>query len=252
MKHSFGLGLAILTLIGATLHCSAANLTFADTAELESGHGVLGKHRDNLGLNKLPANKRLQIKGVDRWNSWIVRMFTPAEDAVQSFEAVMDLSHPFIRMALHYQDSDSAVYTLDGDSFEGGSSLDRLYVGPMRDYLTWNLRLPLHENLQYHGKRTLDEREYLAFFHASGDLDNPAADHYRIYLDARNLEVRLIHFTLRELAESYSGWIHYSDYRSVDGVRIPHFIAIQDGPSVESADGQNYVHRIEVQSAYWL
>ncbi len=252
MKRPYFLALAILTLLGASLQCSAANLTFAGTPDPNSGHGVLGKHRDNLGLNKIIADKKLRITGLDRWNSRVVRWFTPADDSVQSFEATMGLSNPFIRMALHYQGSESAVYTLDGDSFEGGSNLDRLYIGPMRDYMTWTLRLPMREDLQYHGKRTLNEHEYFTFFLASGDLHDPATDHYRIYLDARNLEVRLIQFTLRELAESYSGWIHYSDYRSVDGIRIPFLISIQESPAISGADEQQYVHRIEVKSAQWI
>ncbi len=252
MKFPYYLGIAILTLIGASLQCSAANLTFAGTPDPNSGHGILGKHRDNLGLNKISTKKQLRIAGVDRWNSWLVRWFTPADDAVQSFEAAMGLSDSWIRMTLHNQGSESAVYTLDGDSFVGGSNLDRLYIGPMRDYMTWTLRLPLREDLQYHGKRTLNEHEYFTFFFASGDLNDPATDHYRIYLDARNLEVRLIQFTLRELAESYSGWIHYSDYRSVDGIRIPFLISIQESPAISGADEQQYVHRIEVKSAQWI
>jgi len=233
------------------LQCSAANLTFPEEPAPDSGRSILGKHRDNLGLNRVPVNSKLQIKGVDRWSSWLVRSFTPADDSVQSFEAVMGISDPFIRMVLRYEAGENAVYTLNGESFEGGSNLDRLYVGPMRDYMTWTLRLPLREDLQYHGKRILDEREYFTFFLASGELDDPATDHYRIYLDGRNLEVRLIHFTLRELTESYSGRIHYSDYRSVEGVRIPFSISIQDSSAISAAHEQEYVHRIEVEHAQW-
>lgn len=251
MKRSLSHALFILA-FGASLQCSAANLTFIGTPDLDSGPSILEKHRDNLGLHKIPRNKNLKITGLDRWDSWLVRWFTPADDPVQSFEAAMGISNPFIRMTLHYQGTDSAVYTLDGDSFRGGSNLDRLYVGPMRDYMTWTLRLPMRQDLQYHGKQTLDEREYFTFFLASGELDDPTTDHYRIYLDHRNLEVRLIQFTLRELAESYSGWIYYSDYRSVDGVRVPFAISIQETPEVSVADEEEYVHRIEVERAQWV
>lgn len=106
--------------------------------------------------------------------------------------------------------------------------------------------MPFEKHLNYHGKQTLQGEEYFTFFLSSGNPADPQGDQYRLYLSTDNLRIRFIQLTLRDLADSYSGWIHYSNYESIEGIRIPFQISIQDSPSLDSNE---YVHRIELQYA---
>ena len=106
--------------------------------------------------------------------------------------------------------------------------------------------MPFEKHLIYHGKQTLQGEEYFTFFLSSSSPADRKGDQYRLYLSTDNLRIRFIQFTLRDLADSYSGWIHYSNYVSIEGIRIPFQISIQDSPSLDSNE---YVHRIELQDA---
>lgn len=252
------------------LSCSTADLRFSQEASLdpEQGQRIVAEYNVRMGLEGIRESTLLEFEGVDRWNSWLVRQFTPVERAVQPFRARLSLKRPY--MDLELEGKPSIVLGLEDGKVSTGSGLDRLYVKPTRDYLSWPLRLmssadpsgprpgtveskedqatshPSHENAAhypvFHGKKRVADKEYLAFF-LRIPSPNGATDDLRIYLDTESLEMRFIHFTLRELSDSYSGWILYRDYRSIDGIRIPHEISIQDAPDPASSD---FVHRLEI------
>lgn len=197
-----------------------------------------------MGLDRLP--RALQYSGLDRWNSWLVRQFTPVDNAEQRFAALVALSEVYIKIGFENESREiEETIELSPDGISTDSSLDRLYVGPTRDYLTWPLRLSAEHELQYVGAQELPDGRYHAFFATTAPDENEPGDQYRIYLDQENLEIRYIQFTLRALAESYTGWIHYSDYRELDGVKIPYRISIQDAGKPMPED---YIHRLEIDS----
>lgn len=97
----------------------------------------------------------------------------------------------------------------------------------------------------YAGQETIDGQLFERVFFTWGSFeDNPSYDQYLLYIDAKTGRLEKGLFTVREKVKPFTSAVHYTNYRTIDGILVPHTITLNDGIRDPLED---YLHRIQIE-----
>lgn len=195
----------------------------------------------------------LILDGTDTWHSTLIRWLTPATERQQQFTAEFGPGGCDVRFRyrngkrlntlIGIDSNGTFVEDDDGRRYRSDKG-KRLYLLPLRRYVEWPVSLANSPLLAYVGTRQVAGNLYDVIFAATGIPGDPSVhDHYRIYINRTTGVVDYIAFTLRELMPSYSGALHYRDYRAVNGRQLPFYIGVAD-----TVDDDAFVHEFRFES----
>ncbi|MEM7372112.1 MAG: hypothetical protein AAF587_26075 [Bacteroidota bacterium] len=237
---------------------------------LKATHVAKGKHLlteawKAQGLDKLSAHEVYSFEGVDVWKGLLGKTgkVWPDNESRLSFKYAVGTF-------------DSQVSFLDGKrkgttaglqswryyEQEPGSTLN--FLDKNNERITFGLaayqyfvemvdRLRKAPIIQYAGMEELHNKEYETVFvtwkqtKPSKDLDQ-----YIVYIDPQSKQVDFVKFTIRENylhapgGKMTWGMIHYDDFRSIDGIRIPHRQSLYSFGVKK--DLEKYLHRMEIEN----
>ncbi len=89
--------------------------------------------------------------------------------------------------------------------------------------LPWRIREATY--VRYVGEETIDGRKRVTVFATWGDPGpQEAIDQYLVWIDAETHLVAGTRYTVRDMMGSVVGTMKYSDYRDVDGIKLPFVI----------------------------
>jgi hypothetical protein len=204
---------------------------------------------DPQGMYK--AGKELRAKGADIWNKPYLRWLTPLDENRQLFQAELNLCHQGITFTFLNGRQNGQTIGFDGRSYalvngrivyEKRSST-ALYLGPLQNYLEWHQTLIKNPTLQFAGVESIEGTDHWVLYAIEGNTQNTQHlaeyDQFLIYINVRTKQVAYVEFTLRELMKSYKGVVHYRDYRTVQGVRMPYWVGIAD--TILAPDFDHYI-----------
>jgi hypothetical protein len=192
--------------------------------------------------------KLLRVVGADIWNKPLFRWLTPLDENRQIFQAKLNIYHQGIVFTFLNGSKKGQVIGFDGRSY---SIADRqilyeertstaLYLGPLQSYLEWHQTLIRNPTLEFAGVEFISGTKHWVLYATEGDTQHLAEyDQFLIYVNGETKQVAFVEFTLRELMKSYKGVVHYRDYRTVQGVRMPHFVGIAG--TIEAPDYDHYL-----------
>lgn len=241
------------TILGA---CSAANikegLAQKSPADELSGARVLKLYDKFLEQAGFPHTRTGFVTGVDEWESWLVRQFTPVTESRQEFELVYGENKTEF-VFRNGEKKGQSVGTLagasakEGRTFSGREGQEKrhdkssvlMYVDPLRDYLLWPFRLREKKILEPAGERQWGGKKYTLVFASDQEKFSPEVDQYILWFDKDSGRLKYIEFTMRALMKSYRGALAY-EYDAETG--WPQTVYVRD-----AVGDEDYSHKIVVE-----
>lgn len=194
-----------------------------------------------------------ELTGKDQWNSWAIRQFTPIHEPEQFFKSRLDLRTLGHEIDLRTKDGTYETLGVDEDGrsyrriageieYEESKAI-RLYVSPMKNYFEWPFTLAKKTTILHAGEVQIEGVWYSKLFITDGDpAPREDADQYIVYINRNTLEIEKIQLTLRTMLESWSGVLHYADFRKVNGIVVAHKVTVTD-----EIDSEEYVHEYTIR-----
>ncbi len=205
----------------------------ADTVTLEEIQMQVLRQIDPSG--SYISGKVLRVVGADIWNKPLLRWLTPLDENRQIFQAELNIYHHGIAFTFLNGSKKGRVIGFDGRSYfiADGQIIYKertsaaLYLGPLQSYLEWHQTLIRNPTLEFAGVEFIDGTKHWVLYATKGEKQHLAEfDQFLIYVNGETKQVAFVEFTLRELMKSYKGVVHYRDYRTVQGARMPHWVGI--------------------------
>ena len=177
----------------------------------------------------------LRVVGTDIWNKPFLRWLTPLDENRQLFQAELNIYHQGIAFTFLNGSQKGRGIGFDGRSYsiaEGQITYEErtstaLYLGPLQNYLEWHQTLIRDSTLKFAGVEFIGGSKHWVLYATQGDTQHLAEyDQFLIYVSGETKQVAFVEFTLRDLMKSYKGVVHYRDYRTIQGVRMPYWIGI--------------------------
>jgi len=189
---------------------------------------------------------------IDYWNSSFVRFFTPIPESVQAMKAT--ISSNSTNMKLEFTDGryrgkilgieNGESYTIDkelGKVFSKDSEL-KLYLESLRIYILLPIIAHKFEKIYFIGNLGIGERSYSEIFATNGSwTPSKDFDQYKILIREDTGSIEFIHFTYRDVFDSYKGVLHYEDYTELNGRMIPFKISIKD-----DIIDNSFIHHLQI------
>jgi hypothetical protein len=190
----------------------------------------------------------IEFYGTDIWKSWFVWLFTPCTEMNQEFHTVMDSKTEDI--VYTYQNGrkkgesigikNGQEYSIiNGSESFSESSLIRMYLRPLFNYVYWSHRITNQKIQIYLGDTIISHSTYSRVYVSPVSELSDSQNQYIIYINKTTGNIDFIEFTLRELLRTYKGVLRYKSYRKIEGIPIPFEIEIAD--SITSTD---FVHKL--------
>ena len=179
--------------------------------------------------------KVLRTAGTDIWNKPILRWLTPLDENRQAFQAELDITHQGVEFTFRNGRKKGRVIGFDGRSYSEtdgqllyeARSSTALYLGSLQNYLEWHQTLIRNPTLEFAGIASIAGAKHWVLYATEGDTQHLSEyDQFLIYVNTDTKQVAFVEFTMRELMKSYKGVVHYRDYRTVQGLRMPHWVGI--------------------------
>ena len=235
-------------------YCGIADLRegkVLQSAEREKdGQTVCENIQNSLQSKKLQQFTKIYTRGKDSWNSYWIRKFTPVFSAEQVFVAELGIQERSIR----YQMLDSNGKLLQVIGIELGKTYRetagskifvedkevRLYLQSFLDYFFWPHTL-CGQSFIYAlpNENTIKQ----VFISTKAGVPLAEKDQFIVSLSPKACSIQFIDFTMRSFLESYRGTLAYSNWKSYQGIALPHSIRIQD-----TRNDTSYVHEFTFDS----
>lgn len=219
---------------------------------LEILEGVIKAHG---GLKRWKEAKTMEFTARDNWEHWMGKMmFMPQEENKQLMRWQTDLGgdHVYIEM----QDGPNAgeKWVMQGwplyraqsgnkPDYEEGKKI-HFYVATMNYVAQLPFRSSRAGIVRHGGQGLLKGRQY-DLVYTTWHTSEPQKDvnQYVLWIDPATHELAYIQLTDRELMKGASGFMGFSDWRVVDGLKIPFRIT-----SYHNIEKETVLHELMIES----
>jgi hypothetical protein len=242
--------LALAALVSVASGCATVDLRpeRLDASEASAARGrarLAAAVEAHGGAARFAATPQLEATLVDEWPGWLMRTFaSPWPDATQRL--VLQLALPGDDGRLEIRGADGATETwglqhwvswsLDptgAPRFDpvGDADFDRKFWIPTIGYfLLAPFRLGEGGIVLDAGAREIGGRRHEGVFVTWGGLEPQAElDQYVAWFDAETHRLAWLEYTVRDFGGFIRGTMRYDDWRSVDGLVLPHRMTVVDG-----------------------
>jgi hypothetical protein len=96
------------------------------------------------------------------------------------------------------------------------------------------------------GDARFEGRRYYRVLAAWGGVEPNEHDQYRVWIDAETGQIGLVDYTVREQAGFVQARTVFGDYRTIDGVLVPHILTVID---VGDSPADGFIHKVVVHDA---
>ncbi|MEM7182387.1 MAG: hypothetical protein AAF518_15845 [Spirochaetota bacterium] len=235
-------------------YCGVADLRegrVLQSAKLEKeGQALCQDMRNALQSDKFLQISKIYTKGRDSWNSYLIRKFTPVSFAEQTFVAEIGVQNRSIR----YQMLDPKGKTIKVIGIENGKTFQEiaankkfaedkeahLYLQSFLDYFYWPHTL-CQRDFAYALQSGSSTKQ--VFISTKDSVPLQEKDQFIVSFLPKNNSVQFVDFTMRSFLQSYRGTLAYSNWKSYQGIALPHSIRVQD-----SRIDTSYVHEFTFDS----
>lgn len=234
-------------------------------SHVSKGKQLLAEAWKAQGLDKLANHEVYSFEGVDVWQGMLGKAgkVWPDNESKLSFKYAVGTFDSQLRFLDGKREGTLAgLQSWRYYEQEPGSSLS--FLDKQNDKITFGLaayqyfvemldRLKKAPIIQYAGSEELRGKQYETVF-VSWEQTKPSKDldQYIVYIDPDTKQVDYAKFTIRENylhapgGKMTWGMIHYDDFRTIEGIQIPHRQSLYSFGVKKNLD--KYLHRMEIEN----
>lgn len=236
---------------------SLSDVTQPSPQEQRRGEALLLQAAQAQGMERWERSQTLSLEMTDVWYGLSGSAFNPWPDADMDLTLTLRTGSFDARADIHKGSKEGWALGLQswqpyaippGGQASFVEDQDTAFILPALHYLIEAPYRALNGTVvSYAGQTTIHGVTYERVMYSWGSLE-PSLEHdqYIAFIRADTGRMEKLQYTVRDILRFATGVIHYSDYRDVDGLLLPHKMVVSTGVEDQEEDA---LHIITVREA---